>query len=149
MEFVDAVTQRYESYYLDLAATVPEFLVWASLGQHAATRARLAELDTLLRDTAAEQSTALEGLRRLVSANAPGPRPNHLRWSLHLANRSVLLEPVVPTDAGHYNTEVVFPTVERMFLTPRYRIASPHSCPQRTTRSCASRCGRSTRVRRS
>ncbi|WP_285609567.1 NACHT domain-containing protein [Actinokineospora globicatena] len=126
VEFVDAVALRYESHYLDLAATVPEFLVWASLGEHAATRARLAELDVLLRNAAAEHATALEHLHRLVSANAQDTTPTDLRSRLHAANSGVLDDPVVPMDAERYDTEVVFPTVEKIFLTPRYRIAVSH-----------------------
>ncbi|GAA3041692.1 NACHT domain-containing protein [Actinokineospora globicatena] len=126
VEFVDAVALRYESHYLDLAATVPEFLVWASLGEHAATRERLAELDVLLRNAAAEHATALEHLHRLVSANAQDTKPTDLRSRLHAANSGVLDDPVVPVDAERYDTAVVFPTVEKIFLTPRYRIAVSH-----------------------
>jgi hypothetical protein len=36
--------ERYRSRYIELAAAVPEFLIWAMLGEHAATRASVAGL---------------------------------------------------------------------------------------------------------
>ena len=34
----DAAVERYRSHYLELAAKVPEFEIWAMLDEHAATR---------------------------------------------------------------------------------------------------------------
>jgi hypothetical protein len=36
--------ERYRSRYLELAARVPEFAIWAQLGEHAATRTAIREL---------------------------------------------------------------------------------------------------------
>jgi hypothetical protein len=37
-DFTFSATERYVSHYTRLAATVPEFRIWAELGEHAATR---------------------------------------------------------------------------------------------------------------
>jgi hypothetical protein len=65
--------ERYRSYYLALAAKVPEFAIWAQLGEHAATRAAVGELgdevDTVVEGLAAdvaELSTTVEGLDAAV-----------------------------------------------------------------------------------
>ena len=53
----DEATDRYRSLFLGLAATVPEFAIWASLGEHAATRSALGSVgDTVRRvgDTVAD-----------------------------------------------------------------------------------------------
>ena len=40
----DAAVERYRSRYLELAAKVPEFAIWAELGEHAATRTSIGEV---------------------------------------------------------------------------------------------------------
>lgn len=108
--FIEAVTGRYESHYLDLAAKVPEFLIWASLAESTATRERLAGVDEFVRAARAEQTTALARVERLLSAHAQHLELTDLRWRLRAANRDVLDEPVMPTDAERYDTDVVFPS---------------------------------------
>ncbi|MGM1058209.1 NACHT domain-containing protein [Saccharothrix sp. Mg75] len=105
---------RYESMYVTLAAEVPEFAIWSSLGEHAATRALLtAPTDALRR---------VEALLGLVARQDVGPdQPTALRR----ANVGVLDLPVVPTDAERYGTDITFPPVGEVFVNPRYRIA-PH-----------------------
>ena len=41
-----AAVERYRSRYLELAAKVPEFAIWAELGEHAATRTAIGEVGT-------------------------------------------------------------------------------------------------------
>jgi hypothetical protein len=48
--------ERYRSRYLELAASVPEFMIWAMLGEHAATRASVTQLR-------ADITEALDGSR--------------------------------------------------------------------------------------
>jgi hypothetical protein len=38
-KILDRALERYQSRYLQLAAEVPEFMIWAMLGQHDASRA--------------------------------------------------------------------------------------------------------------
>jgi hypothetical protein len=40
----DGAIERYRSHYRELAAQVPEFAIWAQLGEHAATRAAIRDL---------------------------------------------------------------------------------------------------------
>lgn len=103
--FVRAVGVRYRSDYLRLATTVPEFKVWSDLGEHAATRTALARLADLL--TQSVQDHAPHDLRALVGE----------------INRTELTLPVIDVDVDGYGIDAVFPTVERIFLTPRFRIA--------------------------
>lgn len=43
---VVSARERYRSRYLELAAKVPEFAIWAELGEHAATRTAVREVGT-------------------------------------------------------------------------------------------------------
>lgn len=61
--------ERYRSRYLEIAAKVPEFAIWAQVGEHAATRTAIGELGdrvkggiAALATDVAELSTAVEGL---------------------------------------------------------------------------------------
>lgn len=101
--FVAAVAERYRSDYLRLATAVPEFKVWADLGEHAATRTALARLEVLL--SQAVQESAPRDLRALVGA----------------LNRAELNRPVIDADIDGYGLDAVLPTVERIFLTPHFR----------------------------
>lgn len=65
--------ERYRSHYLELAAKVPEFAIWAQLGEHAATRAAIGELGgevaNVIEGLAADVaglSSAVEGLAAVV-----------------------------------------------------------------------------------
>jgi hypothetical protein len=65
--------ERYRSHYLELAAKVPEFAIWAQLGEHAATRTAIGELGDKVANVVeglggdvAELSTAVEGLDAAV-----------------------------------------------------------------------------------
>jgi NACHT domain len=98
-----AVATRYRSDYLRLATAVPEFKVWADLVEHSATR------------------TALTRLEDMLSVHAVEPRD--LRARLAAVNRAELTRPVINVDIDGYGIDAVFPTVERIFLTPHVRCA--------------------------
>lgn len=80
--------ERYRSHYLELAAQVPEFAIWAQLGEHAATRRAIGKLSfnvsesvsdllkdvTGLRSDVAGLSAQVIGLNEAVSAALGGPR---------------------------------------------------------------------------
>lgn len=123
--FLHRVLDRYESHYLRLAEKVPEFAFWAVLGEHAATRHRIDVLDADLRtalDARGQALSKIAGLLALVSDR--GADVDRHRAGLHSANAGVLDRPVVPHDAERYDTDITFPTIERAFLTPHYRIAA-------------------------
>lgn len=87
----DEAVERYTTYYPDLAATVPEFEIWASLGEHAATRARIAALTA-----------------ELTADRHPVPNSG---VAVARANRGRLAEPVIPAAIGRFAAGIAFPTV--------------------------------------
>lgn len=101
--FAQAVGRRYRSDYLRLATEVPEFKVWADLGEHAATRTALTQLADLLTQTTSESA------------------PRDLRALVGEINRAELTRPVIDVDIDGYGIDAVFPTAERIFLTPNFR----------------------------
>ena len=86
----DGAVDRYRSRYLELAAKVPEFAIWAQLGEHAATRTAvraatdemmggIEDLDVALREVNADvvaglnaNRDALNRVAELLSAGTPG-----------------------------------------------------------------------------
>ncbi|GAB2998763.1 NACHT domain-containing protein [Saccharothrix stipae] len=123
----ERTVERYASRYLELAARVPEFLIWSTHGEHAATRAVVRAADESVRVALAAQGDALarvEALLDLVAGRvAHGEQPGVLRR----ANQGVLALPVVPNDVERYGADVTFPTIGKVFVTPRYRIAAASS----------------------
>lgn len=93
----------YRSLYLALATTVPEFGMWANLGEHAATRSAMARLEDLL-----------------SVASVPS---RDLREVVRDTNRAVLGLPVIDVGTDGYGTGTVFPAVQDIFVTPRFRVA--------------------------
>lgn len=104
--FAQDVVDRYRSDYLRLATAVPEFRVWADLGEHAATRTALTKLEGML--------------------SRSGSVPGDLRALLGEVNRDQLTRPVIDADIEGYGIDAVFPTVERIFLTPGFRSTTAH-----------------------
>jgi hypothetical protein len=102
-EFSSVVAQRYRSYYLTMATTVGEFKVWMDLGEHAATRSALSRLENLL------------------TSRWSAPRRD-LRARLAKINQAELDRPIIETDTDGYGSNAVFPAVQDIFITPRYRV---------------------------
>ncbi|MFT7834655.1 ATP-binding protein [Saccharothrix sp. BKS2] len=115
---------RYESHYLRLAEKAPEFAFWAELGEHAATRHRVGVLDADLRAALDVHGRALSRITALLALVPGRTDVGRHREGLHRANTGVLGKPIVPNDAERYDTDITFPTTERAFLTPHYRIAA-------------------------
>jgi ATPase family associated with various cellular activities (AAA) len=120
---LDGAAERYRTYYLKLAATVPEFMIWAMLGEHASTRVRINDLrdDMVAALKASQQALGrVEALLALQSGNLQ--EVTDLRLVVERANRGVLEQPIVPMDAERYGLSVEFPKVSRIYINPRYRI---------------------------
>ncbi|MEU7869134.1 AAA family ATPase [Dactylosporangium sp. NPDC049140] len=118
-----AAGARYVSRYLELAARVPEFQVWASLDEHAATRQAVRDLRTAADEAFAGQTEAFarfERLLTLMSAAIEG-WPD-LVARLRRINRVVLDQPVFRAQPGAGSGGVRFPLVRDIHLNPRYRI---------------------------
>ena len=124
--FGEHVGERYESNFVRLAASAPEFAIWMMHTEHAATRQWTAQVGEAVRQAFAIQGEALTRVETVLAhlAAIAGDRPavgrNH--DGLHKANIAVLDEPIVSRDAERYGTAVTFPAVREAFRTPRYQI---------------------------
>ena len=113
--------ERYRSHYLTLAATVPEFMVWAMLGEHAATRSAMGELRA---DIAAALDASRDALGRVERLLALGSTPAErldLCAAVERANRGALRQPILP-DTERYGNDIRIPAVKDIYINPRYRI---------------------------
>ena len=118
--------ERYRSHFLALAAKVPEFMIWALLGEGAATRAEIAGLRA---DIAAALDARRDALGRVESllalvATHDGVMPD-LRAAVARANGGVLGQRIVPEDAQGYGPDITFPATGDIYINPRYRLARP------------------------
>lgn len=121
--FLLTVLRRYESHYVDLAAQVPEFLIWTTLSEHAATRTKIKDFATATAAAFDTQAGALGRMETLLSLVADNQAPiSDLRATLRRANHGVLSRPVVSHDSERYDTDVVFPTIKDIFVSPRFRL---------------------------
>ncbi|MEU5694455.1 ATP-binding protein [Actinosynnema sp. NPDC020468] len=115
---------RYVHHYLGLASTVPEFGIWAFLGEHSATRDAIRESDAALRGALVVQTESLERLHRLLALGTPlirGPVRSY-REKLETIARAALDKPLLRSSRAT-STKARFPTVERGFVAPAYRLA--------------------------
>ncbi|WP_027344532.1 NACHT domain-containing protein [Hamadaea tsunoensis] len=111
---------RYRSRYLEFATTVPEFRVWGSLAEHAATQARIDNLAAQVDG----QVSALKRVEDILTQMAPGdPAEHRLAETVYRVNRAVLSESIVPAAVERYGTAVEFPTIEEIYVDPSYRVA--------------------------
>jgi hypothetical protein len=118
--------ERYKHHYLGLAATVPEFWIWTLLGEHAATRTAIERSDTRFTEAvAAVRTESLELFSRLLSQLSSGqvsPSRSY-RTKLNGVAAAVLGKPLLRTSGDTAAIDAVFPTVERGFVAPAYRLA--------------------------
>ncbi|MER7455766.1 ATP-binding protein [Micromonospora sp. NPDC126480] len=120
---VSGALERYKSHYVKMAADVPELFVWATLGEHSSTRAKIATLRDEVNQAFRAQSRALASTQALlatVSINNP-PQDQTARQALMNASRGLLREPIVPADAFHGLDDIIFPTVEEIYVEPQFR----------------------------
>jgi hypothetical protein len=138
-------TERYRSYFLGLAASVPEFAIWANLVEHGATRRlgreigrAVAEVDDavagtradiagLRADIAAALDSGQHALGRVEALLALGTVPavalTDPRAVIQRANQGVLSETIIPPEAQSYGPDITFPTVDQIYVNPWYRTA--------------------------
>jgi hypothetical protein len=118
---------RYESHYLKLAAEVPEFAIWSFLGEHSATRAAIQRSNHNVSSALATHGFALSRIQALLeglsNTHAEGGAGG-LREVVYRANRSALHQPIVSGDVVRHEDKFVFPSLERQFVTPRFRVGS-------------------------
>ncbi|WP_229068974.1 NACHT domain-containing NTPase [Actinoplanes sp. DH11] len=111
-DVVDRALRRYEAEYKALAAEVPEFGIWASLGEIEGTRSEARR--------AGESLSRLEDLMMSLSGRADRPT-NRVRDVSAAVNRAVLEDPLFATDATDDLAGLRIPTVQEGYLTPRFR----------------------------
>ena len=138
---LERATELYRSHYLRLAASVPEFAIWANLGEHAATRTAIADLRADIAAALNADRDALSRIEALLLLAAPDSGqmfPGNLaenasartaampdlRAAIARANGGVLDETVVPADPQSYGSDITLPTVREIYVNPQYRVAA-------------------------
>ncbi|KOX33953.1 hypothetical protein ADK67_04895 [Saccharothrix sp. NRRL B-16348] len=105
---VGAATEAlYRSSYLDFAAKVPEFKIWADLVEHAGTQSALARMEQLLSATVKEL-----------------PAHRDLAAIVRRLDQATLRGPVLDAATDGYGTGVTFPSLEELFVDPRCKSIS-------------------------
>ncbi|MGC4868947.1 NACHT domain-containing protein [Micromonospora sp. DT53] len=111
-DIVGRAIRRYEAEYKLLAADVPEFGIWAALGESEITQ------DAVQR--AGESLSRLEKIMMSLAGKVErvGNRTREVNAAV---NRAVLAEPLVATDSSDDLAELRIPTVRDGYLTPTFR----------------------------
>ncbi|MFJ6672213.1 NACHT domain-containing protein [Actinosynnema sp. NPDC091369] len=124
-ELAERSREHYVHHYLGLASAIPEFQVWTFIGEHSATRAAVEAGDARLAEALAAQTESLERFARLLALSTPAtPRPDRsYRAKLERAAQAALAKPLLRTDPDTHPVNARFPSVERGFVAPRYRVA--------------------------
>ncbi|MEU4428628.1 hypothetical protein AB0F81_49090 [Actinoplanes sp. NPDC024001] len=114
----------YRDAYLRLGADVPEFFVWASLGEHAATREELRSTNARLLEVLERTSDAMGQLHDILAAGGSPGRPGRtsVRGKLARSAAAALDQPLLRSSA--LPAGLRFPTVADGFVTPRFRSAT-------------------------
>jgi hypothetical protein len=103
-------------------------MVWASLGEHAATRSGVGEVRDDLMAVINNQGAALSRLEALFEiAIAAAPRRDRHRDVcdvVHRANRGALDEHILSPESRRANLDLTFPTLREAFINPRYRLGT-------------------------
>lgn len=116
----------YMHHYLGIAAAIPEFRIWALLGEHAATRARIEQVHAgLSQELTAVRTESLELFARLMAQLSLGQSApsQKFRKSFKDLAEAVLHRPIIGSNIDPSSVEAVFPTVEDGFIVPGYRLA--------------------------
>ncbi|MGW6929115.1 NACHT domain-containing protein [Lentzea sp. NPDC054927] len=115
----NAAGKIYRDQYREMAAEVPEFLVWALLNESGATRSAVVMAHDALAAALADQALAMSRLESMLTAL--GSTSGHLS-ALHRVSRAELDQPVVPhASTMSFLTDIRFPFIREIFVRPRYR----------------------------
>lgn len=126
-EILFKAAKRYHSRYLELMAEVPEFMIWALLGEHNATQSLVREQHQQLVDALNMKSHVLSRLESLLTALAADPsRQRELSLIVQRSALSELDDPIVPRGSAElaYAREICFPSIKEIYLEPLYRITT-------------------------
>ncbi|MCE6999343.1 hypothetical protein LZG04_31715 [Saccharothrix sp. S26] len=104
-EVPDRAVALYRARYRQLAVDCPEFSVWTSGIEHAATRA--------------EVRTALEDMRALLQQLVGSQPPDDRRHALARAHRAQLDRPIVE---GEVPSGLVLPKLRQAYVSPSFKV---------------------------
>ncbi|MEU3644127.1 AAA family ATPase [Lentzea sp. NPDC034063] len=110
---------KYIHHYVGLSASIPEFHIWAMLGEHAATRAAVAQEFATIKTESLELFSTL--LARLPVEQNQQTRPHCTQ--LRTVAEKILTKPLLRSVGDTSSINALFPTVEKGFVTPAYRLA--------------------------
>ncbi|MET7459049.1 AAA family ATPase [Nonomuraea sp. NPDC005501] len=126
---VDGAVEKYRTQYLQLASSVPEFLVWASMNEHASTRYQMRAIQADLHAAIDSKSVALSRIERLLTVAAASTRAGsrELMNIVSRANKGALSDLIVPIDMAKQQEPISFPTVGQIYVDPYCRMARNNS----------------------
>src|SRR5690349_19457736 len=118
-----AAVERYRSHFLRLASEVPEFAIWAMLGENSATRAAIRGLHADIAAALNHDRGALARVEAMLAltATASGDTTN-LRAAVGRANQGILTESIIPSDDDRYGPDITFPSIGQTYINPRFRM---------------------------
>ncbi|WP_410644608.1 NACHT domain-containing protein [Amycolatopsis sp. lyj-346] len=127
-EIAESAALRYQSRYFELAGQVPEFMIWAILGEEDANRtlarANHKELLSLIKAHSVAFSR-LECLLTEITSVVEPRKPSDLTEIVRRAAVAELEEPVIsPSVSLSRESEIKFPSIQKSYIEPNYRIAS-------------------------
>ncbi|MDA0632239.1 hypothetical protein OUY22_02330 [Nonomuraea sp. MCN248] len=122
---VDRAVEKYRTNFIKLAASVPEFLVWASMHEHAATRYQMRAIQADLQTALDSKSVALSRIEQLLTVAAGSSRSGNreLMNVVSRANKGALADLIVPIDMAKQQEPISFPTVGQIYVDPHCRMA--------------------------
>jgi hypothetical protein len=127
-----AAALKYQSYFVELAKDVPEFFVWATVAGQRKIRQETSSAHSALSAALTEDRESLGRLEEVLKqlSSTFSSEPPKCRTIIARANQAVLAETVVPAEALDQITEISFPTIERVYQRPLFRVANAaHASP--------------------
>lgn len=119
---INSSVERYRSRFLELAAKVPEFMIWSLLGESAAIQSAVTGLRVEIAAALDANRDALGRIKALLSLDVgQGGGMLDLWQAVAWANGGILSERIIPEDGRGY-VGIEFPMVGESYINPRYRL---------------------------
>ncbi|MFG2067981.1 NACHT domain-containing protein [Micromonospora tulbaghiae] len=115
-------TSNYRDRYTRLAADIPEFGLWSSNEEHAATRAEIRKAAEDLNRIQHANTETLAALEARLTETVSQRQAKGIEERLSAAAVGVLSKAL--WRSGGSSSELVFPSVVEGFISPRYRVAT-------------------------
>ncbi len=114
---------RYEESYFRMASDVPEFLVWAMLGDQRAAGLAVRAARRDLIEALQGQDTALQRVETLLSLISRSDGPARDQDALAKANRAILEQPLIRLGEMDGVAGVRIPSIDDGYVVPQFRFA--------------------------